>query len=469
MKKLKTGPIVALAYYRLNLWKILPSLILISALSTTMFAQTTGEAKLIAPKLLLQDFKILKDSLQKLHAGLYTYKTTDQMADLFNNCEAKLNAPMTLTEFYSLVRYLISGVEDGHTSAFLPPDFNRNLINNAKLFPLTVRFIGSKAYTICDTEGLTAGTEITSIDSHPINKLRKELFTYIQSDGQSQGGKYAELNDGDSPLLYLYYLVYGERSAFDIRFKAADGKIGNMHIDAKQFKDIACHPIPIPVTQYLKLAYQPGDVAILTVKSFFNQKLDVTHENLADFLQKAFKELAEKHIKKLIVDLRDNTGGNDGNGALLISYLTAKPFPYYASIETTSRKFEKKDHDLLAIQQPQEDNFKGSVFMLINGKSFSATTDVCGIARQFANVKFIGEETGGGYYGNTSGARTTLYLPNTQIKVNIPLWKYKAAVKPLKYKDRGIIPDYPVTPTITDYIQHKDVQMDYALKLVKQD
>ncbi len=129
----------------------------------------------------------------------------------------------------------------------------------------------------------------------------------------------------------------------------------------------------------------------------------------------------------------------------------------------------KKDHDLLAIQQPQEDNFKGSVFMLINGKSFSATTDVCGIARQFANVKFIGEETGGGYYGNTSGARTTLYLPNTQIKVNIPLWKYKAAVKPLKYKDRGIIPDYPVTPTITDYIQHKDVQMDYALKLVKQD
>lgn len=442
---------------------------MVSTLSINLFAQTASESKLIAPGLLRQDFKILKDSLQKLHAGLNTYKTKEQMAELFNNCEAKLNAPMTLTKFYSLVRYLVSGIEDGHTSAFLPPDFNRNLINNVKLFPLIVRFIGSKAYTTCDSEGLAAGTEITAIDAHPINQLRKELFTYIQSDGQSQGGKYAELNNGDSPLLYLYYLVYGEKSAFDIWFKAADGKIENTHIDAKQFKDIACHPTPVPVTQYLKLAYQPGDVAIMTIKSFFNEKLDITRENLTDFLQKSFKELDEKHIKKLIIDLRDNTGGNDGNGALLISYLTAKPFRYYSSIETTTRKFETKDHDQLAIQQPHEDNFKGPVFLLINGKSFSATTDVCGIARQFANVKFIGEETGGGYYGNTSGARTTLYLPNTQIKVNIPLWKYNTAVKPLKYRDRGIIPDYPVTPTITDYIEHKDVQMDYALKLLKQD
>jgi C-terminal processing protease CtpA/Prc len=468
MKKLKIGPIAALAYYCLNFWKILAAFFLVFALSTRLFAQTADEAKLIAPELLQQDFRILKDSLQKLHAGLYTYKTKEQITELFNNCEAKLNDPMTLTKFYSVVRYLISSIEDGHTSGFLPPDFNKKLISQAKLFPLIVRFIGSKAYTICESEGLAAATEITAIDGHPVNELRKEFFTYIQSDGQSQGGKYAELNDGDSPLLYLYYLVYGEKSAFDIRFKAADGKIGNMHIDAKQFKDIACHPTPIPVTQYLKLAYQPGDVAIMTIKSFFNEKLDATHENLADFLQKSFKELDEKHIKKLIIDLRDNTGGNDGNGALLISYLTAKPFRYYASIETTTIKFETKDHDLLAIQQPHEDDFKGLVFMLINGKSFSATTDVAGIARQFANVKFIGEETGGGYYGNTSGARTTLYLPNTQIKVNIPLWKYKAAVKPLKYKDRGIIPDYPVTPTITDYIQHKDVQLDFALKLVKQ-
>jgi hypothetical protein len=41
----------------------------------------------------------------------------------------------------------------------------------------------------------SVGTEITAIDHHPINQLRKELFRYIPSDGRGESGKYAEMND----------------------------------------------------------------------------------------------------------------------------------------------------------------------------------------------------------------------------------------------------------------------------------
>ena len=58
-------------------------------------------------------------------------------------------------------------------------------------------------------------------------------------------------------------------------------------------------------------------------------------------------------------------------------------------------------------------------------------------------------------------------MPNTRIRVNIPLTKYVMAVKKVRYQDRGIIPDYTIIPTMNDYLQHKDVQMDYALKLIK--
>ncbi len=470
MKKFKTIPISGPENHCLkNTNRMLLVLMLLLMMSGRLFAQLTNDNIPIKADLLKQDFKMLRDSLQDLHAGLYTYKSKMQMDKLFDQCEAKLDQPMTLIRFYCLVRYVVSGIEDGHTSAFLPPSVNKALIGQSRFFPVLIRFIGDKAYTTCDNEDLTAGIEITAVDHRPIGKIRQELFGYIPSDGSTQSGKYAEMNDGDSPFFYLYKLVYGDKETFAITYKLPGGVKMEKQVNATLFKDIPCRPVPENVTQYLKLTYPSNAIAVLTMKTFLNHKLEATHEDFRKFLQSSFKHLGNKDITKLIIDVRDNGGGDDENGAFLVAYLTSRPFAYYASIETTKRKFAIKDHDQLALQRPSENNFKGNVFVLINGKCFSGTTDFCGIARQFPNVKFIGEETGGGYYGNTSGARTTLILPNSQVKVNIPLWKYKAAVPEAKYKDRGIIPDYLLTPTISDVLQKKDVQMELALKLANKD
>ncbi|MDB4921010.1 S41 family peptidase [Mucilaginibacter sp.] len=448
--------------------KRLLAFILLFTVVTVSFAQSANDAaKIIDAGLLKQDLAILKDSLQKLHGGLYRYKTKKQMDQLFESCSEQLEHPMTLITYYAMVCNIVSEIEDEHTSAFLPGDAIKGLIAQAKFSPLMLRLIGTKAYITCNTKGLIAGSEITTIDHVSVNKLRGKLLGYIPSDGSIKTGKYAQMNDGDDPFFYLYYLVYGEKPVFDVGFIGPDGKKGNIKLQAALFQNIDCHTAPIPISQYLKLSYQPGNVAVLTVKSLHNFKLEKTNENLARFLQDAFAAIAGKHIKKLIIDVRDNGGGEDGNGALLNSYLTDRPFSYYDSIKTTTRKFEVKDHEQLAIQQPHENNFSSPVYVLINGLCFSGTSDFCSIAKKFPNVKFIGEETGGGYHGNTSGARTALELPNTHIKVNVPLWEYFNAVKSSKYKDRGIIPDYTIVPTIKDYLQHKDVQMDLALQLAE--
>jgi hypothetical protein len=43
------------------------------------------------------------------------------------------------------------------------------------------------------------------------------------------------------------------------------------------------------------------------------------------------------------------------------------------------------------------------------------------------------------------------------------------AVKKSKYKDRGIIPDYIITQTISDFINYKDVQLNFAIRLAEKD
>ena len=439
---------------------------------TQILAPTPEKISYIKPKkidqeLLKQDFTVFRDSLQTLHAGLYRYKDKSEINELFDSCFATLKNGMTEIEYFRLISFLVSAIEDGHTECFLPSGVINYLKDSLKMFPMQLRFIDGKAYVPCQTKELPAGTELTSIDNKPINEIKEQLYRHLSSDGSNQTGKYAKINDGHDPFFYLYYVVFGEKPAFTVEYKTSTGKLETITLRADILKNIECPSNPAKIEKYLQLDYKSNNVAILTIKSFSEERLSGTKEEFNNFLQSSFKEIKDKKIKKLLIDLRDNGGGDDINGEMLYSYLTNKPFRYYASVSSNTEIFTADKHPNLAIQQPNENNFKGELYFLINGKSFSGTAEFSAIARSNGRGKFIGEETGGGYYGNTSGSRATIFLPNTKIRVNIPLNKYVMAVKKFKYKDRGIIPDYPIIPTINDILQNKDVQLNYALRLAE--
>ncbi|MEZ2337378.1 S41 family peptidase [Mucilaginibacter sp. RCC_168] len=444
-------------------------LFLLFILFRTAFAQSVNDiSKQIAPELLQQDFTALRDTLQKIHAGLYRYKSKAEMDRLFDRYFKELDHPMNEVAYFAIISQLISGIEDGHTECFLPKDFINQFITQVKLFPIQPRFIGNNAYVPCNTRELPAGTEIISIDHRSIGTIRKRLFEHLSSDGRIQTEKYVKVNDGHDPFAYLYNVVYGIKENFEIKYKTVGGATAVKTIAAGYFKNMECPPpgrvIP---NRYLELAYQPGNVAVMTIRTFANEYLVQTKENLADFLAASFKELENKKIGSLIIDLRENGGGDDSNGALLYSYLTDHPFAYYASLSSTTKAI--KDHpDLVELQQPHKGNYKGKVVFLTSGKSFSGAAEFSSIARSNNRGVFVGEETGGGYYGNTSGNKITFFLPNTQIKVNIPVFKYVMAVKKTKHKDRGTIPDYLIVQSMNDIIQHQDVQMNFAIEIAQQ-
>ena len=441
------------------------TLFLAIQIATAHGQSQTDYTKKIAPEFLKEDFRILRDSLQSLHAGLYRYKTEIEMNAAFDSCYALLDHPMTETGFFAVVSSLISRIEDGHTECFLPKDMIEAIISGVKIFPIQPKYIGEKAYVPCDTKEFAAGTEIVKINDKLVNEIKKQLFKLLSSDGSIETEKYIKINDGHDPFSYLYYVVYGETADFKITYKTPSGELAEKQLPADYFPKMECAPAQTSVNKYLTLEYKPGDIAVMTLNTFANEYLKRTHEDFENFLAASFKELKDKKIAKLIIDLRENGGGEDTNGLLLYRYLTDKPFRYYLSLNSTKNAIT--DHPNLRTQQPGDNNFTGKVEFLIGGKSFSGAAEFSSIARTNSRGLFIGEETAGGYYGNTSGSKFALVLPNTGIRVNIPLTKYVMAVKKVKYKDRGIIPDYTIIPTINDYLQHKDVQMDYAIKLIK--
>ena len=123
-------------------------------------------------------------------------------------------------------------------------------------------------------------------------------------------------------------------------------------------------------------------------------------KGIREFYKESFEAIQARGSKSLIIDLRNNGGGEDELGQLLLSHLINEPFKYYDDLVINSMSFsftkyttwngkipenmvEKRadgkihaiGHPNWGIKQPSKPHFAGKVFILINGGSFSTTSE----------------------------------------------------------------------------------------------
>jgi C-terminal processing protease CtpA/Prc len=146
-------------------------------------------------------------------------------------------------------------------------------------------------------------------------------------------------------------------------------------------------------------------------------------------------------------------------------YADIKQIPRQMIAKGDDGKYHATGHPNWGVHQPSQWNFTGRLYVLINGGCFSGCAEFASIAHHHRRAVFIGEESGGGYYGNTSGLSPAVTLPNTKLMVFVPLLSYYMAVRGYKAAARGVIPKYSVTYTITELMAGVDKEMSLALKL----
>jgi C-terminal processing protease CtpA/Prc len=383
----------------------------------------------------------------------------------------------------------------------LPKDVESDLAQRVLLLPLQVKVIGGKPYVFRDfssSSSSLAGLEISSIDGVPAAHIVKTLVSVTPGDGDTVTSREARISDWSFATELVR--MFGSKNHYRVTLRDATRK-------RETRVDLAGVELP-KLLEASRQRYRQdqwiersadlamldnGATARMTVRGFggfadADRKLD-----LRQFFKESFETMRVRGTKALILDVRNNGGGEDELGQILLSYLVDAPFTYYEDLVLNKTSFEfakyavekveipenlverRADGRYHAVghpnwgkQQPREPVFTGNVIALINGGSFSTTSEFLSQLHNHHRAIFVGEESGGGYYGNTSGPDAQVVLPNSKLVVQIPLLTYYMAVRGFRgAESHGIVPDYSAIPSVADLIAGRDPAMDKALELAR--
>ena len=124
--------------------RILTTLLPVLLLSTAQ-AQTATK---FTREQLLEDFHILRQSLEEGHSGVYRYTSKAGMDRVFERAEKSIDRPMDAYEFYRVVVPVIAAVKCGHTAVQVPDEMRKEVIG--QLLPLEVRILDKHVFVYRD-------------------------------------------------------------------------------------------------------------------------------------------------------------------------------------------------------------------------------------------------------------------------------------------------------------------------------
>jgi C-terminal processing protease CtpA/Prc len=111
-------------------------------------------------------------------------------------------------------------------------------------------------------------------------------------------------------------------------------------------------------------------------------------------------------------------------------------------------------------------HYDGHVYVLTGGNTFSASTLFLQAVRGQDNVTVVGEETGGGAYGNNAWLIPDVTLPNTGVRFRLPL--FRLVIDRTAVKGQGVLPDVPALPTVNAIRRNADFKTEKVLELIRQ-
>ena len=124
-------------------------------------------------------------------------------------------------------------------------------------------------------------------------------------------------------------------------------------------------------------------------------------------------------------------------------------------------------NNIFSAKKPRKNAFKGKIYVLVNGSSFSASSIISSKLKADGRAILVGEETGGANDGTVAGRYNTVKLPNSKILFPIGLMKISPNIEFTNTK-KGVVPDVEIVENATEILQKKDKVLHFVLAEISQ-
>ena len=449
------------------------------------------------------DVRLLKKILEANHPSLYWYTPKDSIDLYFKQTISSLTDSLNELQFRNKVSWVVEKIRCGHTQV----RFSKNYADYYKgkrlsNFPLLIRIWGDSMVVVNNylkNAIINRGTIITGINGMSNRFLIDSMYSLISGDGISKSFQQQLVSfyfpsyfkntfgiDSFSTINYIDSLGIEKKTELK-SYRPVSDSLEKIRIDAlpklgrKERKKYEL------LSQRNMLIDTPMKTAILNIGTFSEAKLQ-------RFFRKSFRTIKKMKLENVVVDLRENSGGNIFSSTRLAQYLIDHPFKIADTVAAIDRGFRYKKYikpwflywlsmhftgrrqndgrihfryfEKHYFKPKKRNHFGGDIYVVTGGYTFSAATMVASVLKDQKNVTIVGEETGGGAYGNTAVHLPVITLPNSKIRVVIPL--YRLVLDKTRPKNgRGILPDVSVQPSSDAIKRGVDIKLEKVKELIK--
>ena len=431
-------------------------------LQTIAFSQEKQILKTYSAELLYNDFDLMVNSLKEAHAGLYWYNSIAKFDSIVVHERAKIKDGMDSYQFFRIASKIISTTKEGHCRISSSRDIGEYFNQKALIIPLAVKMLNGKLFILNNIEDYkTKGQILTKINDEPIENIVNTILSYSSryADGTIKIGKIRYSIDY-LELAYYYVDFFKNKSVNTLELlNPKTNKFSTIKVNALLAKDLESIENQIEFPRFknpIELKIDTlKNIAQLSIHSFNHRYYDKDRNEKIAFdvyskkIDSIFTVIQKNNIQNLIIDIRNNGGGTEGYEDYVFSYLTDRTYSKYKYVQANSLSFSFLKHTqhntperkqsferdmkeefylnkdgrylrkkgFMKAEPPKANSYKGKIYVLISGKTYSGGSEFAGLLKSKTKATFIGEETAGGFYGQTSGFVLNLTLPNTQTKI----------------------------------------------------
>lgn len=405
-------------------------------------------------QLLKEDLSTLKRQIYNAHADPFTELNHGKFDELFDKMGLEIKDSLTRSDFYRIARPAIAYLGDEHAEISLPEGFSLN----DWFLPLTImkkneRYFVETCLT-ADPE-IKPEMEITAIDGQPVAALLQTLKQY------TSGFEDERMEKAMKQFGYLYTLASDKKSNFTIT-----GTHQTLQLNAVSLEVWTDHLKKLNGFANYKerISYQNhGGIGYITAASF-GVRGNADFERYRLVIDSIFRLVEKDAVKKLVIDVSENSGGNSGIGNLIIDKFYKKPYRSYQANWRRSDEYLQvmkshgdpdADYEKLLpgailhydpeIIKPADikNKYNGKVFILVGDGTFSSAIMFATTIKDNAMATLIGKSPKNGHPTHF-GELYSFALPNAQLTVRFGV---KEWIRPAGRKVKNtLVPDIEVDP-----------------------